>query len=928
MVPHELLWWVVLQGSREMLVRVLGRKSQESALISWLSLSLRWVTEGSTYKSVPSFYLLIPHWGVDTDYYFENLCTLTQTIGNKSAVIQSGTNSLDINYGNNLNCTVTLSTTPGRKILLTWLFYDVEAGADGACDDTLQIYDGASASGTTLNTEYCGYYPVGSRYETIASISNKITLLLNSDHSNYNSGGNFHFIATSFSTAATCASDEFRCNNSRCISETLTSKKGRDCKDNCGDDSDSEGTYTEFIGGIAPGIIAAIVIGCIVGGILICVGCGCLCYHLCCKKSQIVYTADTCASDEFRCDNGRCISETLTWDKYLDSDDNCGDDSDSKGFTDIADAIGRGFALGIGIVIAIIIGCIVGGILICQAGYVQRTNFDNYDIVGLATRISQTVIMYNWTGAVYLLLCLALVRASSTDYYFENLCNRTETMIGKASVIESGTSFSNTYYGENLNCEVTLSTTAGRKILLTWLSYDVEPGVGGPYGPCDDTLMIYNGPSASGATLNTENCGTYLSSVDGFRYETIASTSNKITLLLTSNDFSFLNDFKFIATSFSTADTCASDEFRCDNGRCISETLTYDTYLDYDDNCGDNSDSEGFTDVVKDVLALGLGIVIAIIIGCIVGGILICVGCGCLCYHCCCKNSQIVYINFVNNRCGVFTSKSFITHGSTTDFYFDNLCNPATETAIGIETVIESGTSTWATFYGENMNCEVTLSTIPGRKILLTWLSYDVEETTGSCDDTLKIYDGASTSGTKRNTKNCGYHPLSTEGSRYETITSTSDKITLLLNSDSNDGFSDFKFIATSFSTAATCASDEFRCDNGRCISETLTYDTYSDWEDNCGDGSDNDLWGDLADTVGGILALGLGIMIAVIVGSIVGGILICVCCGCLCYHLCCKKQQANQVTVVHAAPPPQNGHVTAVQMNNNMQMNNMGGPV
>ena len=59
---------------------------------------------------------------------------------------------------------------------------------------------------------------------------------------------------------------------------------------------------------------------------------------------------------------------------------------------------------------------------------------------------------------------------------------------------------------------------------------------------------------------------------------------------------------------------------------------------------------------------------------------------------------------------------------------------------------------------------------------------------------------------------------------------------------------------------------------------------------------------------LGGILALGLGIMIAVIVGSIVGGILICVCCGCLCYHLFCKnKTPANNVTVVHA-PPPQNG--------------------
>ncbi|XP_072013676.1 enteropeptidase-like [Amphiura filiformis] len=231
--------------------------------------------------------------------------------------------------------------------------------------------------------------------------------------------------------------------------------------------------------------------------------------------------------------------------------------------------------------------------------------------------------------------------------------------------------------------------------------------------------------------------------------------------------------------------------------------------------------------------------------------------------------------------------------------YFETFCDKIFDIGESGD-VMYSGDVWYNQHYSSNLTCTVTLQTSADRQILLTWTTFNVEKLNdvfGSCVDRLQIYDGVGTSDVAR-LKNlndqCG-----TFG-EYPEIVSTENSLTLRLTTDAEDNSNDFVFAYTSFSTEATCDTDEFRCKNGRCIDEKLA-DTF-DFFDNCGDGSDQEA---LDEWLGGLFRWGLGIFIAIIVAIAIGGILICVCCGCLCYHLICKRQQSsNQTTVVHAPPP------------------------
>ena len=50
-------------------------------------------------------------------------------------------------------------------------------------------------------------------------------------------------------------------------------------------------------------------------------------------------------------------------------------------------------------------------------------------------------------------------------------------------------------------------------------------------------------------------------------------------------------------------------------------------------------------------------------------------------------------------------------------------------------------------------------------------------------------------------------------------------------------------FLSYPINSTDPCLTSEFKCDNGHCIDEQLTFDTGSDLYDNCGDGSDTN-WG------------------------------------------------------------------------------------
>ena len=137
-------------------------------------------------------------------HYFEDLCDVSLSISEGGGDIESGRGYLDINYSPNLDCSVTLTTSVGRRVLITWEYFDVQEKSDGTCKDTLIIHDGLSASGTILNNKTCGRYlskSLDSRYPSIVSSGNSITVRLVTDSKAIKNKDEFKLVYTSFTTA-------------------------------------------------------------------------------------------------------------------------------------------------------------------------------------------------------------------------------------------------------------------------------------------------------------------------------------------------------------------------------------------------------------------------------------------------------------------------------------------------------------------------------------------------------------------------------------------------------------------------------------------------------------------------------------------------------------------------------------------------------
>ncbi len=96
------------------------------------------------------------------------------------------------------------------------------------------------------------------------------------------------------------------------------------------------------------------------------------------------------------------------------------------------------------------------------------------------------------------------------------------------------------------------------------------------------------------------------------------------------------------------------------------------------------------------------------------------------------------------------------------------------------------------------------------------------------------------------------------------------------------------------------------------------TLDDYLDNVDNYIHDVDNTIHDTLYPNQSGLMQWGMGVFIAIIVGIIVSVILVCVCCGCMCYHCCCKTSPPPYTTLVVAGnqPTPMVQPVNAVQMN------------
>ncbi|XP_022080359.1 uncharacterized protein LOC110973673 [Acanthaster planci] len=226
-------------------------------------------------------------------------------------------------------------------------------------------------------------------------------------------------------------------------------------------------------------------------------------------------------------------------------------------------------------------------------------------------------------------ILMLLIRTGDATEYMDQNCGGTIDAGRSGDKLDSQIDY---YYGDLIDCTVTITADFNRRILLTFSQVDIDGGLG-----CNsDYLEVYEGSSTlfRSADLGVI-CGTSAGN--------IVSLTNTITLRFKTDYSGSGTGFVLSYTSFEspTFSTCGADEFKCDNNRCIDVSLRFNSY----DNCGDNSDETFSTsinveDTVHKTVGLAIGILVAIIIAAIVGVVLVCVCVGCICYHCCCKKRQ------------------------------------------------------------------------------------------------------------------------------------------------------------------------------------------------------------------------------------------------------------------------------------------------
>ncbi|XP_002738292.1 uncharacterized protein LOC100371835 [Saccoglossus kowalevskii] len=183
------------------------------------------------------------------------------------------------------------------------------------------------------------------------------------------------------------------------------------------------------------------------------------------------------------------------------------------------------------------------------------------------------------------------------------------------------------YYEDNMNCNVTITAPEGQKILLIFVSFEVDTG---STSTCSDAdaLSIWDGSLDSGSWLSPTDglCGDLLN-VPSYGY---ATSTNETVLYWTTdnsdNSYGFIINFNLY-----TSTPCdATTEFACSNDRCIPSELKNNLR----DNCGDLSDEPEVLSFFGKFLAMGLGIVIGIIVAIVIVCICCVVGCICCCVKC------------------------------------------------------------------------------------------------------------------------------------------------------------------------------------------------------------------------------------------------------------------------------------------------------
>lgn len=199
--------------------------------------------------------------------------------------------------------------------------------------------------------------------------------------------------------------------------------------------------------------------------------------------------------------------------------------------------------------------------------------------------------------------------AAITYYYMDNYCNGTLDMSFIDAVRLKLTSRSS--YKPNMACSLLITSTRyADKYMLYFKDIDIESNIN-----CNhDWLEVHDGsniysPYVSG--ISGRLCGSYISSA-------VRRTSGNNMYLYFRSDGSWPwqnRGFDMVITRYHTG-FCNNDEYSCDNGRCVSDSLICNGY----NPCGDYSDcaTEVITGGVIAGIVVGSFCVAVIVVTCLV----------------------------------------------------------------------------------------------------------------------------------------------------------------------------------------------------------------------------------------------------------------------------------------------------------------------